>query len=77
MLYETIKIQGNTIVMVPSETLNSMGFGNLGMTVAYLKILKKQQLLRNKKKIKIKIQNDGCKYNFSNKRFGFNKHSKN
>ncbi len=29
MLYESIKVQGNTIVMVPSETLNSMGFGNL------------------------------------------------
>ncbi|HEY8140331.1 MAG TPA: SPFH domain-containing protein [Nitrososphaera sp.] len=36
MLYESIKVQGNTIVMVPSETLNSMGFGNLGMTLAYL-----------------------------------------
>lgn len=35
-LYESIKVQGNTIVMVPSETLNSMGFGNLGLTLAYL-----------------------------------------
>jgi len=41
MLYETMKIQGNTIVMVPSETLNSMGFGNLGMTLAYLENTKK------------------------------------
>jgi|GEM_PF-3571561 len=29
-----IKVQGNTIVvMIPSESLNSMGFGNLGMTL--------------------------------------------
>lgn len=35
MLYESIKIQG-TIVMVPSESLNSMGFGNLALTQAYL-----------------------------------------
>jgi regulator of protease activity HflC (stomatin/prohibitin superfamily) len=41
MLYESIKVQGNTIVMVPSESLNSMGFGNLGMTVAYLESTKK------------------------------------
>ena len=36
MLYESLKIQGNTIIMVPSETLNSMGFGNLAMTIGYL-----------------------------------------
>jgi regulator of protease activity HflC (stomatin/prohibitin superfamily) len=41
MLYESIKVQGNTIVMIPSETLNSMGFGNLGMTLAYLENTKK------------------------------------
>src|ERR1044072_100897 len=41
MLYESIKVQGNTIVMVPSETLNSWGFGNLAMTVAYLENTKK------------------------------------
>ncbi|MGI0011142.1 MAG: hypothetical protein ACREAE_07065 [Nitrosopumilaceae archaeon] len=41
MLYESIKVQGNTIVMIPSESLNSMGFGNLGMTVAYLESTKK------------------------------------
>jgi regulator of protease activity HflC (stomatin/prohibitin superfamily) len=41
MLYESIKIQGNTIVMIPSESLNSMGFGNLAMTVAYLEYTKK------------------------------------
>ena len=41
MLFESIKVQGNTIVMVPSETLNSMGFGNLATTVAYLENTKK------------------------------------
>ncbi len=41
MLYESIKVQGNTIVMVPSESLNSFGFGNLGTTIAYLESTKK------------------------------------
>jgi regulator of protease activity HflC (stomatin/prohibitin superfamily) len=41
MLCESMKVQGNTIVMIPSETLNSMGFGNLGMTLAYLESTKK------------------------------------
>ncbi|HYL65565.1 MAG TPA: SPFH domain-containing protein [Nitrosopumilaceae archaeon] len=41
MLYESIKVQGNTIIMVPSESLNSMGFGNLGTTIAYLESTKK------------------------------------
>jgi regulator of protease activity HflC (stomatin/prohibitin superfamily) len=41
MLYESMKIQGNTIIMIPSETLNSMGFGNLGMTIGYLENIKK------------------------------------
>ena len=41
MLYESIKVQGNTIVMIPSESLNSMGFGNLALTQAYLDNLKK------------------------------------
>lgn len=41
MLYESIKVQGNTIVMVPSESLNSLGFGNLGTTIAYLESTKK------------------------------------
>ena len=41
MLYESIKVQGNTIVMIPSESLNSMGFENLPMTVAYLENTKK------------------------------------
>jgi regulator of protease activity HflC (stomatin/prohibitin superfamily) len=36
MLYESMKIQGNTIIMVPSESLNSMDFGNLAMTIGYL-----------------------------------------
>jgi regulator of protease activity HflC (stomatin/prohibitin superfamily) len=40
MLYESIKVQGNTIIMVPSESLNSMGFGNLGTTIAYLESTK-------------------------------------
>ncbi len=40
MLYETMKIQGNAVIMVPSETLNSIGFGNLGTTIAYLASLK-------------------------------------
>jgi hypothetical protein len=38
--YES-KVQINTIVMIPSESLNSMGFGNLAMTVAYLENTKK------------------------------------
>lgn len=41
MLYESIKVQGSTIVMIPSESLNSMGFGNLVTTIAYLESLKK------------------------------------
>lgn len=40
MLYESIKVQGNTIVMVPSESLNSIGFGNLALTEAYLENVK-------------------------------------
>ena len=36
MLYESMKIQGNTIIMVPSETLNAMGYGNLATTIGYL-----------------------------------------
>jgi regulator of protease activity HflC (stomatin/prohibitin superfamily) len=40
MLYESIKVQGNTIVMVPSESLNSIGFGNLALTQAYLDSIK-------------------------------------
>jgi regulator of protease activity HflC (stomatin/prohibitin superfamily) len=41
MLYESIKVQGSTIVMIPTEALNSMGFGNLGLTLAYLDGIKK------------------------------------
>jgi regulator of protease activity HflC (stomatin/prohibitin superfamily) len=41
MLYESIKVQGNTIVVIPSESLNSMGFGNLATTVTYLEKTKK------------------------------------
>ena len=40
MLYETMKIHENTIIMIPSETLNTMGFGNIATTVAYLQNLK-------------------------------------
>ncbi len=35
-----MKIHENTIIMIPSESLNSMGFENLGATVAYLQNLK-------------------------------------
>jgi regulator of protease activity HflC (stomatin/prohibitin superfamily) len=49
MLFESIKVQGNTIVMVPSETLNSWGFGNLAMTVAYLENTKKAATAMEKK----------------------------
>ncbi len=41
MLYESIKVQGNTIVLIPSENLSSMGFGNLAMSIAYLENTKK------------------------------------
>lgn len=56
MLFESIKVQGNTIVMVPSESLNSLGFGNLAMTVAYLENTKKaantkEQLEETKKDV--------------------------
>ncbi len=47
MLYESIKVQGNTIVMVPSESLNSIGFGNLATTIAYIESTKKA--VKNKK----------------------------
>jgi regulator of protease activity HflC (stomatin/prohibitin superfamily) len=40
MLYETMKIHENTIIMIPSETLNTMGFGNIAATIAYLQNLK-------------------------------------
>ena len=48
MLYESIKVQGNTIVMIPSESLNSMGFGNLATTVAYLENTKKAAKAKGK-----------------------------
>ncbi|VFJ13431.1 SPFH domain-containing protein [Candidatus Nitrosocosmicus franklandus] len=51
MLYETMKIHGNTIIMIPSEALNSMGFGNLGTTIAYLKNL--ESGIRDDKKRKV------------------------
>lgn len=50
MLFESIKVQGNTIVMVPSETLNSWGFGNLAMTVAYLENTKKAATAMEKRR---------------------------
>ncbi len=40
MLYETMKIHENTIIMIPSESLNTMGYGNLGASVGYLQNLK-------------------------------------
>jgi regulator of protease activity HflC (stomatin/prohibitin superfamily) len=55
MLYETMKIHGNTIIMVPSETLNSMGFGNLGTTIAYLNSL--ESGISNNKKDKANDNN--------------------
>ena len=57
MLYESIKVQGNTIVMVPSESLNAMGFGNLGTTIAYLESTKKA-VARQKSKDKDAQQKD-------------------
>lgn len=57
MLYETMKIHGNTIIMVPSETLNSMGFGNLGTTIAYLNSL--ESGISNNKKENAKDNNSG------------------
>jgi regulator of protease activity HflC (stomatin/prohibitin superfamily) len=57
MLYESIKVQGNTIVMIPSETLNSMGFGNLATTIAYMentrRAVEKQQQQQQKATQKI------------------------
>jgi len=41
MLYESMKVQRKSIVMVTSESLNSMGLGNLAMTVAYMENTKK------------------------------------
>lgn len=52
MLYESIKVQGTTIVMIPSESLNSMGFGNLGSTIAYLESTKKAASQHNSKENK-------------------------
>ena len=54
MLYESIKVQGSTIVMVPTESLNSMGFGNLGTTIAYLESTKKTAAKLNSKDDKTK-----------------------
>ncbi len=54
MLYESIKVQGSTIVMVPTESLNSMGFGNLGTTIAYLESTKKTAAQLNSKDDKTK-----------------------
>ncbi len=56
MLYETTKIHGNTIIMVPSATLNSKGFGNLGTTIAYLNSL--ESGINNGKKQKVKGSSD-------------------
>jgi hypothetical protein len=36
MLYESMKVQGNTIIMVPSEMLNAMCFGNPSTATGYL-----------------------------------------
>ena len=57
MLYESLKIQGNTIVMIPSESLNSMGFGNLATTIAYLESTKKAVAQQKSKDEKTKQKN--------------------
>jgi hypothetical protein len=44
------------LIMVPSETLNSMGFGNLGTTIAYLNSLESGVSDNKKEKA-----NDGLK----------------
>ena len=69
MLYESIKVQGNTIVMIPSESLNSMGFGNLAMTVAYLENTKKASKRKNTRKRLFLIGND--RMNFCQATNGF------
>jgi regulator of protease activity HflC (stomatin/prohibitin superfamily) len=58
MLYESIKTQGNTIVMIPTEALNPMGFGNLGMTVAYLDSTKKAAQSVNTEKKQSETKNN-------------------
>src|SRR5947209_869135 len=59
MLYESIKVQGNTIVMIPSESLNAMGFGNLGTTIAYLESTKKAVAQQKSKDDKTKQKDVG------------------
>ncbi len=59
MLYESIKVQGNTIVMIPSESLNAMGFGNLGTTIAYLESNKKAVAQQKSKDDKAKQKDAG------------------
>lgn len=58
MLYESIKVQGNTIVMIPSESLNAMGFGNLGTTIAYLESTKKAVAQQKSKDLQAKQENN-------------------
>ncbi|MDE1838890.1 MAG: slipin family protein [Thaumarchaeota archaeon] len=58
MLYESIKVQGNTIVMIPSESLNAMGFGNLGTTIAYLESTKKAVAQQKSKDPQAKQENN-------------------
>lgn len=59
MLYESIKVQGNTIVMIPSESLNSLGFGNLGTTIAYLESTKKAVAQQQKSKDEAQSKDTG------------------
>lgn len=59
MLYESIKVQGNTIVMIPSESLNAMGFGNLGTTIAYLESTKNAVAQQKSKDSGVKQENSG------------------
>jgi regulator of protease activity HflC (stomatin/prohibitin superfamily) len=50
LLYESIKAKENTIIMVPSESLNHMGYGNIAMIAAYLENLEKKAKLSPDKK---------------------------
>jgi regulator of protease activity HflC (stomatin/prohibitin superfamily) len=50
LLYESIKAKENTIIMVPSESLNHMGYGNVAMIAAYLENLEKKGRLSSDKK---------------------------
>ena len=56
-----VKLQGNTIVLIPSENLNSRGVGNLAISIAYLESTKKESNTNtaSTKKAAPDIINDG------------------